>query len=93
MESFRENSLIKSRNQNIFEKFKLNRNLQTISLKMMYYMSMVTCRRLDKLSQNLPGVQAQRISGKLSNRIFWSNLPDIFCSVQAPEVSVGTNFY
>ena len=28
--SFRENLLIKSRNQNIFEKFKLNRNIQTI---------------------------------------------------------------
>ena len=35
MEPFRENLLIKSRNQNIFEKFKLNRNLQTIPFKMM----------------------------------------------------------
>ena len=38
MESFRENLLIKSRNQNIFEKFQLNRNLQTIPFKMMYNM-------------------------------------------------------
>ena len=35
-ESFRENLLIKSRNLTIFEKFKLNRNLQTIPFKMMY---------------------------------------------------------
>ena len=40
-ESFRENLLIKSRNQNIFEKFKLNRNLQTIFFNMMYNMSML----------------------------------------------------
>ena len=40
-EPFRENLLIKSRNQNIFEKFKLNRNLQTIPFKMMYNMSML----------------------------------------------------
>ena len=40
-ESFRENLLIKSRNQNIFEKFKLNRNLQTIPFNMMYNMSML----------------------------------------------------
>ena len=39
-ESFRENVLIKSRNQNIFEKFTLNRNLQTIPFNMMY-MSML----------------------------------------------------
>ena len=38
-ESFRENLLIKSRNQNISEKFKLNRDLQTIPFKMMYNMS------------------------------------------------------
>ena len=31
----------KSRNQNIFEKFKLNRNLQTIPFKMVYNMSML----------------------------------------------------
>ena len=35
---------IKSRNQNIFEKFKLNRNLQRISFKMMYNMSMLRHR-------------------------------------------------
>ena len=40
-ESFRENLLIKSQNQNIFEKFKLNRNLQTIPFKMIYNMSML----------------------------------------------------
>ena len=40
-ESFRENLLIKSRNRHIFEKFKLNRNLQTIPFKMMYNMSML----------------------------------------------------
>ena len=43
-ESIRENLLIKSRNQNIFEKFKLNRNLQTIPFKMMYNMSTL-CHR------------------------------------------------
>ena len=43
-ESFRENLLMKSRNQNIFEKFKLNRNLQTIPFKMMYNMSMLRHR-------------------------------------------------
>ena len=43
-ESFLENLLIKSRNQDIFEKFKLNRNLQRIPFKMMYNMSML-CRR------------------------------------------------
>ena len=43
-ESFRENLLIKSRNQNIFETFKLNRNLQRIPFKMMYNMSTV-CHR------------------------------------------------
>ena len=32
--SFRENLLIKPRHQNIFEKFKLNRNLQTIPFQM-----------------------------------------------------------
>ena len=31
------------------------------------------------------GVQAHQISGKLSDRILWSDLPDIFCSVQAPN--------
>ena len=40
-ESLRENLLIKPRNQNIFEKFKLNRNLQTIPFKMMYNVSML----------------------------------------------------
>ena len=35
-QTFREKLLIKLQNQNIFEKFKLNRNLQTIPLKMMY---------------------------------------------------------
>ena len=40
-ESFLENLLIKSRNQNIFEKFKLNRNFQTMPFKMMYNMSML----------------------------------------------------
>ena len=39
-DSFRENLLIKSRNRNILEKFRLNRNLQTIPFKMMYNMSM-----------------------------------------------------
>ena len=43
-ESFRENLLIKLRNQNIFEKFKLNRNRQTIPFKMMYNMSMLRHR-------------------------------------------------
>ena len=43
-ESFRENLLIKSRNQNIFEKFKLNRNLQTIPFNLMYNMSMLRHR-------------------------------------------------
>ena len=43
-ESFRENLLIKSRNQNIFEKFELNRNLQTIPFKMMYNISMLRHR-------------------------------------------------
>ena len=43
-ESFRENLLINLRNQNIFEKFKINRNLQRISFKMMCNMSML--RRL-----------------------------------------------
>ena len=40
-ESFRENLLIKSRNQNIFEKFKLNRDLQIIPFKIMYNMFML----------------------------------------------------
>ena len=40
-ESFRENFLIKSRNQNILKQFKLNRNLQTVSFKMMYNMSLL----------------------------------------------------
>ena len=35
-EPFRENLLIKLRNQNIFEKFKLNKNFQMISFNMMY---------------------------------------------------------
>ena len=37
-------SLIKSRNQNIFEKFKLNRNLQTIPFKMIYNLSILRHR-------------------------------------------------
>ena len=44
MKSFRENLLIKSRNQNIFEKFKLNRSLHTIPFKMTYNMSMLRHR-------------------------------------------------
>ena len=47
-ESFRENLLIKSRNQNIFEKFKLNRNLQTIPFRMMYNMSVLRHRFSDE---------------------------------------------
>ena len=43
-ESFRENLLIKSRTQNIFEKFKRNRNLQTIPFKMVYNMSILRHR-------------------------------------------------
>ena len=43
-ESFPEILLIKSRNQNIFEKFKLNRILQMIPFKMMFYMSMLRHR-------------------------------------------------
>ena len=43
-ESFLEHLLIKSRNQNIFEQCKLNRNLQTIPFKMMYSMSMLRYR-------------------------------------------------
>ena len=38
------NLLIRSRNQNIFEKFKPNRNLRTIPFKMMYNMSMLRHR-------------------------------------------------
>ena len=40
-EPFRENLLIKSRNQNILKKFKLNWNLQTVPFKMMYNMFML----------------------------------------------------
>ena len=36
--------LIKSRNQNIFEKFQLHRNLQTIPFKIIYNMSMLRYR-------------------------------------------------
>ena len=43
-ESFRENVFIRSQNQNIFEKFKLNRNLQTIPFKMMCNISMLRHR-------------------------------------------------
>ena len=43
-EPFRGNLLIKSRNQNIFERFKINRNLQRIPFKMMYNMSMLRHR-------------------------------------------------
>ena len=39
-----ENLLIKSRIQNIFEKCKINRNLQTIPFKMMYNASMLRHR-------------------------------------------------
>ena len=48
-ESFRENLLINSRNQNIFQKFKINRNLQGIPFKMMYNMSMLRHRFSNKL--------------------------------------------
>ena len=41
--------LIKSRNQNIFEKFKLNRNLKRIPFKMMYNMSMLRHRFSNEL--------------------------------------------
>ena len=34
-------SLVESQNQNIFEKLKLNRNVQRIPFKMMYKMSML----------------------------------------------------
>ena len=37
-------SLVKSRNQNIFEKFKLNRNLRRIPFNMIYNMSMLRHR-------------------------------------------------
>ena len=43
-ESLRESLLIKSRNQNIFEKFKLDRDLQTIPFRIMYNMSMLRHR-------------------------------------------------
>ena len=43
-ESFRENLFIKSRNQNISEKFKGSRNLQTIPFKIMYNMSVLRHR-------------------------------------------------
>ena len=46
-ESFRD-LLIISRNQHIFEKFKLNQNLQTIPFKMMYNMSMLRHRFSDE---------------------------------------------
>ena len=62
-ESFRENLLIKSRNQNIFEKFKLNRNLQTIPFKMMYTMSMLR----------------HRFSNELWRRAALDHLPLLFC--------------
>ena len=39
--AFRENLLIKLRNQDIFAKFELNWNCQTIPFKMMYNMSML----------------------------------------------------
>ena len=35
---------VKSRNQNIFEKFKVNRNIRRIPFKMMYNMSMLRHR-------------------------------------------------
>ena len=41
---FSRNVLKKSQNQNIFEKFKSNRNLQRIPFKMMYNMSMLRHR-------------------------------------------------
>ena len=41
---FREKLLIKARNQNIFEKFQLNRNLKRIPFKMMRNMSMLRHR-------------------------------------------------
>ena len=40
--------VIKPRNQNIFEKFKLNRNLQMTPFKMMYDMSMLRHRFSNK---------------------------------------------
>ena len=40
-ESFREILLTNSRNQNIFKKLKINRNLQMVPFKMMYNMSML----------------------------------------------------
>ena len=43
-ESFRENLLTNSRNQNIFKKLKINRNLQTVPFEMMYNMSMLRYR-------------------------------------------------
>ena len=38
------NLLIKSQNQNVFQKFKINRNLQRIPFKMIYNMSMLRHR-------------------------------------------------
>ena len=46
--------LIKSRNQNILEKFKLNRNLQRIPFKMMYNMSMLRHRFLNEWGGGAP---------------------------------------
>ena len=43
-ESFRKNLLIKSLNQNIFQTFKRNRNLQKIPYKFMHNMSMLSHR-------------------------------------------------
>ena len=37
-----------SRNQNIFKKLKINRNLQTVTFKMMYNMSMLRYRLSNK---------------------------------------------
>ena len=53
-ESFRENLLIKSRDQNIFEKFKLNWNLQTILFKMIYDMSMLRHRFSNERWEGVP---------------------------------------
>ena len=66
--SFRENLLIKSRNQNIFQKFKLNRNLQRIPFKMMYNMSMLRHRFSD-----------ERWGGGGGRPEPLSSLPPLFC--------------
>ena len=44
-------SLVKLRNQNIFEKFNINRNLRSIPFKMMYNMSMLRRRFSDEVGE------------------------------------------